>query len=213
MSAFARVIARRPRAWLAVMVAITGLAIAGIGRLQFDSSLQSMTVRDDPERLFHEQTEATFGDEEIGVVAVVVDDAYTVPVLQALRTLSEQIGAVEGVSRALSLATASDAARDVISPPPLMPRGPVTEAAVAHVRERVPANPAYVPHLVAADGRAVAINIFFADKLQGAAAARVDAEIARIVAAYSGPGTIYFTGVTHIQARAVQLMRADLLRF
>lgn len=213
MSAFARVIARRPRAWLAVMLAITALAIAGIGRLQFDSSLQSMTVRDDPERVFHEKTEATFGDEEIGVVAVIVDDAYTVPVLQALRTLSEQIGAIEGVSRALSLATASDAARDVISPPPLMPRGPVTEAAVAHVRERVPANPAYVPHLVAADGRAVAINIFFAEKLQGAAAARVDAEIARIVAAYSGPGTIYFTGVTHIQARAVQLMRADLLRF
>jgi len=195
------------------MLVITTVATAGIGRVRFDTSLQSMTVRDDPERVFHEQTEDTFGDEEIGVVAIVVDDAYAVPVLESLRTLTEEIRAVDGVSRTLSLATASDAASDVVSPPQLMPRGPVTEATVRRLRERVPANPSYVPHLVAEDGRAVAINIFFEDGLDSVAAQRVDAEIARIVAAYSGPGTIYFTGVTHIQARAVQLMRADLLRF
>ena len=75
MNRFARGIARRPRLWLVVMLVITAVATAGIGRVRFDSSLQSMTVRDDPERVFHEQTEDTFGDEEIGVVAIVVDDA------------------------------------------------------------------------------------------------------------------------------------------
>jgi predicted RND superfamily exporter protein len=195
------------------MIAITTLATAGIGRLRFDGSLASMTVRDDPERVFHEQTEATFGQEEIGVIALVVDDAYTVEVLSALQTLTTAVGRVPGVARALSLATASDVAADVLTPPPLMPRGPVTDATIRRLRERVPANPSYVPHLIARDGGAVAINVFFEKSLDPAAAARVDADISRLVQDYSGPGAIYFTGVSHIQARAVQSMRADLVRF
>jgi predicted RND superfamily exporter protein len=195
------------------MIAITALATAGIGWLRFDSSLASMTVRDDPERVFHEQTEALFGQEEIGVIALVVDDAYTVEVLTALQKLTAEVGKVPGVARALSLATASDVASDVLTPPPLMPRGAVTEATIRRLRERIPANPAYVPHLIAKQGHAVAINIFFEKNLDAAAAERVDTDISKIVSTYDGPGKIYFTGVTHIQARAVQSMRADLVRF
>jgi len=195
------------------MIAITALATAGIGRLRFDSSLASMTVRDDPERVFHEKTEATFGQEEIGVIALVVDDAYTPEVLGALQALTASIGRVPGVARALSLATASDVAADVLTPPPLMPRGAVTDAVIRRLRERVPANPSYVPHLIARDGRAVAINVFFDKHLDPPAVAHIDAEISKIVREYAGPGAIYYTGVSHIQARAVQSMRADLVRF
>jgi predicted RND superfamily exporter protein len=195
------------------MVVVTALVAAGITRLRFDSSLRSITVEDEPARVFHEETEAIFGQEEIGVVALVVDDVYTVEVLSALAKLSDAVQRIDGVARALSLASASDVAADVLTPPPLMPRGPVTPATVAHLRERVPANPAYIPHLVARDGRAVAINVFFEPGLDPARTAHVDAEIGRVVSAYDGPGAIYFTGMSHIQARAVELMRADLLRF
>jgi predicted RND superfamily exporter protein len=213
LSAFARVIARNPRAWLAGLFAITLLAIAGIGRLTFDSSLRSLTVADDPERKFHEEVEATFGQEEIGVLAVVLDAPYDAAALTALDKLTDSIGAIDGVARALSLSTAADAAADVVTPPRLLPRGPITDATVAHVRERVAANPSYVPHLVAKDDRAVAVNVFFDRDLDENAAARVDAEISRLVEAYDGPGSLYFTGAIHIQARAVQLMRTDLVRF
>jgi len=213
LSAFARAIARNPRVWLASLFAVTVFAIAGIGRLTFDSSLRSLTVADDPERKFHEEVEATFGQEEIGVLAVVLDGPYDAAALAALDKLTDAIGTIDGVARALSLTTAADAAADVVTPPRILPRGPITDATVAHVRERVAANPSYVPHLVAKDGHAVAVNVFFDRDLGEAEAARVDADISRVVEAYDGPGTIHFTGVIHIQARAVQLMRADLVRF
>jgi len=58
VSAFARLIGRNPRFSLVSMIALTLLATAGIGRVRFDGSLRSMTVRDDPVRVFHEQVEA-----------------------------------------------------------------------------------------------------------------------------------------------------------
>ena len=48
-------------------------------------------------------------------------DVYEPDTLQALRDLTRRIGEIEGVARALSLATASDPAEDIVAPPLLLP--------------------------------------------------------------------------------------------
>lgn len=213
MYRIARILGRRPRTWLAVLFAITLVAAAGIPRIRFDSSLESLTVPGDPARVFYAQTKAVFGSEEIGVVLLLDDDVYRPEVLTGLRDLAEEIGRVEGVAKALSLASASDPAADVLTPPPLMPRGAITVQSAARLRDRVAANPIYVPHLVSQDGRALAINIFFTLDPKGGEQERIDDEITTILDGYDGPAEIYYTGVSHIRVQAVRAMRADLLRF
>jgi len=204
---------RRPRTALAGLIVVSILAIAGIGRLSFDSSLTSLTAPDDPARAFHAQIQKIFGDQEIGVVAIVTDDAYQPVVLEALRTMTDQIAAIPGVDRVLSLANAKDPAKDVLNPPPLIPPGPISARLAEEVRERVSANPIYVPHLAARDGGAVAANVFFARGRKDEDEPRIDRQILEIVDSYAGPGRAYYAGMSHIRVKSTELMRADLARF
>ncbi len=204
---------RRPRTWLAVLLLLTLVAAAGIPQVRFDSSLESLTVPDDPARVFYAEMKEVFGSEEIGVVLLLDDDIYRPEVLAGLRDLTDQIARLEGVAKAVSLATAKDPAADVLTPPPLLPRGLLNASTSAKLRERVAANPIYVPHLVSASGDAVAINIFFTLDPKGQQQARIDEEIGVILDGYEGPAEIYYTGISHIRVQAVRSMRADLLRF
>ncbi len=204
---------RRPRVTLAVMLALSTLAVFGVTRLSFDSSLETLTAPDDPARAFHVKVKKDFGDQEIGVVALVTDDVYRPEALEALRALNKQIGAIEGIARTMSLANAADPTADPVTPPPLLPRGPITPAVAAQVRERVAANPLYTPHLVARDGGAAAINVFFAQERREENEPRIDAAITETVSSYQGPGKLYYAGMSHIRVRSTEMMRADLARF
>jgi predicted RND superfamily exporter protein len=196
-----------------VMLATGAVMASGIFRLSFDSSLKTLTPRDDPALILHKVVQETFGDQEIGVVAILVDDAYTPEVLQSLRRLTDRIGALAGIDRAMSLTTVKDPVRDVLNPPPLIPKGPITAETARTVRERVSVNPIYSPHLVATDGRAVAINVFFAKGRSDEDEPAIDAAILEAIGSYDGPGEVYYAGMSHIRVRSTEMMREDLARF
>ena len=204
---------RRPRLSLAVMALATAFVAAGVVRLRFDSSLESLAVPGDPVQEFQRRTERIFGSEEIGVVALVAPDVFRPEVLEALRRVTGRVGAIDGVRRALSVANAPDLAADVLGMTPLMTRGRVDQATARHLQERVRANPLYVPNLAGRDGRALAINVFFDSGLSAGDEERIDRAIEAIVSGYDGPGDLYYTGMSHLRVRAVRMMRADLLRF
>ncbi len=213
MRKLGELLGRRPRLALAIMTAATVALAAGVVRLRFDSSLASLAVRNDPAREFQLEMQRVFGAEEIGVLALVAEDVYRPEVIAAARELTRRIERIPGVSRALSVANAPDLAADIVAPPPLLGRGPIDSAAVARLRARVAANPLYVPNLVGRSGQALAINVFFDGSLGADEEERVDREIARVVAGYQGPGTLYYTGLSHVRVRAVSMMRRDLVRF
>ena len=211
MDRFARLLGRRPRTWLTVLLLLTLAAAAGIPQIRFDSSLESLTVPGDPARVFYAEMKEVFGSEEIGVVLLLDDNVYRAEVLTGLRDLTQKISRVEGVAKALSLASAKDPAADVLTPPLLLARGTINASSAGRLRERVAANPIYIPHLVSESGKAIAINIFFSLDAKGQE--RIDDEIVAILATYDGPAELYYTGVSHIRVQAVRAMRADLLRF
>ncbi|MBI5504158.1 MAG: MMPL family transporter [Deltaproteobacteria bacterium] len=206
-------LARRPRLSVAVLLAVTAVALGGLTRIRFDGSLASLSVPDDPARVFNEEIARQFGDEEIGIVLLEADDVYAPEVIETLAGLTRDLGAIPGVSRTLSLANASDATQDVFSPPPLLPDGPIDAGAVAHLRERVKANPIYIPHLVAVDGKALAITVFFKGAVTTADEAAVDASVLGVLETYKSRAPLSYTGMSHIRVQAVERMRGDLLGF
>ncbi len=191
----------------------TAAGLAGLSRTTFDSSLASLTLADDPVRLFNEEIREQFGDEEIGVVALVVPDLWTPESIRAVVDLTEKLAAVPEVTRTLSIANAADPVADVFDPQPLLAPGPITAASVARLRERVGANPIYTPNLVAADGSAAAITVFFRHAASPADEVPTDDGVAAVLAAYDGPGELHYTGMSHIRVQAVRLMQSDLARF
>lgn len=206
-------LARRPRTSLALLVMATLVALAGVARITFDGSLASLSVPDDPARLYNEQIRREFGDEEIGIALLESADLWSAANVTALRDLTERLAKVPGVSRTLSIANATDPVADVFNPPPLLEPGPVTPASIAKLRERVKANPIYVPNLVAEDGGAAAITVFFENAVTTEDEAAVDREVQDVLAAYDGDGEIHYTGMSHIRVQAVERMQHDLLGF
>jgi predicted RND superfamily exporter protein len=206
-------LARHPRISLVVMVAVAMTAVAGISRITFDGSLASLSVPDDPARVYNEQIRKEFGDEEIGIALLEADSVYTPENVQALRDLTDKLAAVEGVSRTLSIANASDPVADVFNPPRLLDEGPVSPASIRKLEERVKANPIYVPNLVSADGKAAAVTVFFKNAVTTDDEAAVDRDVHAVLATYKGDGRIHYTGMSHIRVQAVERMQSDLLGF
>ena len=66
------------------MVAVTLSALAGITRITFDGSLASLSVPDDPARLYNEEVRRQFGDEEIGIALLETPNVYTAENITAL---------------------------------------------------------------------------------------------------------------------------------
>lgn len=195
------------------MLALTGVALSGISRIGFDGSLASLSVPDDPARVYNEQIRREFGDEEIGIVLVEAADVYAPEIVEDIRRLTEELDAVAGVSSTLSIANASDPVADVFNPPPLLAPGPVTAANARALRERVRANPIYVPNLVAADGKAAAVTVFFKNAVTTDDEAAVDREVVGVVERYAGKATLHYTGMSHVRVQAVERMQSDLLGF
>lgn len=199
------------------MLGVLGFAavvLAGIPRLTFDSSVESLSVPDNPARLFQQRVSEMFGQEEVGVVVLAVDgDIYRPPVIEALRDLDSALSRISGISHTLSLSNVADLAADVFTPPPMLSRGPVTPASVRALKERVMANPLYVPNLVATDAGAAAINVFFDAYLAPDDYERLDDEISAVLEGYQGPGELFYAGMSHVRVRAVRMMQRDLSRF
>lgn len=203
----------RPRLFLSLMTVATLVSLAGVSRVGFDGSLESLTVAGDPARTFNREIRKQFGGEELGIIALIVDDIYTPEVVEGIKSLSEDLAAVEGVTRTLSLANAKDITADVLAAPPLLPRGKINASVVATLKERLAANPIYTPNLVSADGRATAVTIFFPHATSADNEAAVDRAVMAVVDGYDGPGQLYYTGMSHVRVQAISLMRTDLQRF
>ncbi|MFN2425848.1 MAG: MMPL family transporter [Candidatus Binatia bacterium] len=208
-----RSLARYPRTSLAVMVAVTLTALSGITRITFDGSLASLSVSDDPARIFNEQVRREFGDEEIGIALLEGDDVYSVENVTVLRALTDRLAEVDGVTRTLSITNASDPVADVFNPPPLLAPGPITAAGLAALRDRVHANPIYVPNLVAADGKAAAVTVFFENAVTTDDEAAVERDVQAVLDEYRVGRKIRYTGMSHIRVQAVERMQSDLLDF
>ncbi|MCS6924906.1 MAG: MMPL family transporter [Candidatus Binatia bacterium] len=207
-------IVNRPRRILLCVVLLTGFWAYHARHIRLDSSVESLLPQHDPEQQYYAEVRQLFGSDEVGVVGVVTDDVYTPEVLHKIKRLTEAIEKVDGVERVLSLANAVDPVADVVDPPLLMPHIPTTPEALAELRKKVADRPIYVKNLVSADGRAAAINIFFANLDTDEFIRRgIDQAIEAIIARERGPEQLYYTGLPHFKVYSTNAMWGDLTLF
>ena len=216
MDSVYRAIVRRPAVTL-LAVALATLFFGWHARdIRLDSSVETLLNEGDDEKAYYDEIRRLFGSDEIGVVAVLADDVYAPDVLTRIRDLTDAIAKVDGVAEVVSLTNAADPVVDVIQPPPLVPELPRTAAESAALRAKLAERPMYLKNLVAPDGRAAGINVFFAEMSDEELARRgTDERIAALVAEAdaAGTGRVVYTGLPHFKAHSQAAMRTDLRRF
>ena len=101
-------IVRNPAIALLLALLITvGLGF-GMRDLRFDTSNRGLMARNDPAVTYYEGVIETFGEDSILSLVVKADDIFREDVLHAIERLTIAGGALEGVSRVVSLTTVSN---------------------------------------------------------------------------------------------------------
>ena len=209
-----RLIVDQPKLVLGLLVLLSGFFGFHAQHIQLDSSVESLLPHDNTDSQYYAEIRELFGSDEIGVVGIIADTIYTTETLEKIKRLTEELKAVEGVEDVLSLANAVDPIANVTDPPPLMPRVPTTPAGLAALKETLDDRPIYLKNFVAPDGRAAAINIFFADMNDDEfLRLGIDDAVAALVEKENGPERLYYTGLPHLKVYSTQGMQHDLVRF
>lgn len=216
MDSVYRAIVRRPALTLLVVALLTAFFGWHARNMRLDASVETLLNEGDTQKSYYDEIRALFGSDEIGVVGVFADDVYQPAALAKIRDLTDRIAKVDGVAEVVSLTNAADPVMDVIQPPPLIPELPRTPEESKALRAKLAERPMYQKNLVAPDGRAAGINVFFAEMSEDDfARRRVDENVAAIVdeANAAGPERVVYTGLPHFRAHSQAAMRADMWRF
>ncbi|HSQ00033.1 MAG TPA: MMPL family transporter [Candidatus Dormibacteraeota bacterium] len=182
--------------------------------VRIEASMSSILRADDPGVQYYDDVRAAFGSDDIAVVGVRATDIFAPATLEKIARVTDQLAAIKGVERVLSLTNTVDPAADVFNPPPLLPAIPPSAADIAALKAKLAATPLYAQNLVAPDGNGAAINVVFRPMTDAEYAdLGIDERIAEILAGAGGPEQFVYTGVSRITRSAVTLMRRDLVRF
>jgi len=150
---------------IAVLTIACGAMIAGI---RIDTDPENMLPAEQPDRVFHNQTEERFAIHDAIVAGIVntdhPDGVYNAESLGALHELTERIKTLDGVVVAdlMSLSASDNISQGgpgVIRFEWMMKDAPVSDEEARAIREKAERLPMLVDTLVAGDGRAAAIYV------------------------------------------------------
>jgi predicted RND superfamily exporter protein len=216
-----RLVVDKPRIVVLLIFALTCFFGYHARHIRLDGSVERLLPENDPDNQYYEEVRKLFGNDEVGVIAVVADNVYATEVLHKVQRLTTEIEKVDGVASVLSLTNAVDPVVDVTDPPLLMPQIPTNAAAATALQTKLADRPIYLKNLVAADGRAAAINIFFAEMTSDEFMRRgIDDTVQNIVKRENATAVQeqrserwYYTGLPHFKVYSTHVMQRDLLRF
>lgn len=140
---------------------LLAVAALGVADLRIETSTDSVLDRSNPDWRFYQESLQRFGGDEVVVVALNADRAFSPDAIQTVASLEETLREVAGVRRVDSLASVPfiEAAPDgALALDPFV-RGSNTLGMVSRLREAVSEDRLAPGTLISADGRVVALNV------------------------------------------------------
>src|SRR5215813_10644302 len=210
MNKLASFIVLHPKFIIVLTLIITLIFAAGIGvkGVKFNSSPETLT-RPDEALQFFRQTQATFGDDRVIIVALEAENIFTAEAKERLDALTSLFSSVTGVSQALSLsnlsAIKSDKGGIVIEK---LISANASAAQLQQLKPSIIEDPLYAHHYISTDGRTAAINVFLAPMTTKESHAVAD-EIERLVKRES-KGDLWLAGVPLMDVIGIRSMVRDI---
>ncbi len=210
MDKLAAFIVSRPKLIIALTFLITLLfaAVIGMKGVKFNSSPETLT-RADENLQFFRQTQATFGNDRVIIVALEADDIFTVEAKERLDALTSLLASVSGVADALSLTNLSIVKSDNggIVVERLLPTN-ASATQLQQLKQAITQDPVYARHYISTDGRTAAISVFFAPMTTDESH-QVAEELERLVERES-KGDLWLAGVPLMDVKGVRSMVRDV---
>lgn len=212
---FARFVVGYPRSIIAVVAVLTAFFAYGALNARIDSSAGTLVDTESPAYRYYEDVRATFGSDEMDIVAVVSSDVFTVDTLAKIEAVTDRLLRIDGVENVESLSTVRNLTAGPdgdIDRSPVMETAPVHSAAIDDLRRTVRENPLLNGTLVSEDGRSAAIFVTYEEMSErDLVASGVHDRVEEALRELEGPEQLYFSGVPRIKVEAAHLIERDIL--
>jgi hydrophobe/amphiphile efflux-3 (HAE3) family protein len=183
-------------------------------KLRIDPSFDAILPDDDANRLYYEWVKEEFGDDQSLIIALVMDDVFTLENLSMIRRVSDLLEEAEGVDYVTSLATANHvrSVDDGVETRPFLEDIPETLAEAERLRAEVHGNPVYGGNLVSRDSRATAFVVYVDDTPeQEFNSLGLDLRMLELAREASGDAEAFISGTAYMRAANSRVLRGDLL--
>ena len=202
--------------WLTLLVIalITGLLGARAARVPFDTSLESLVVENDPDRVFFDTFRDHFDSGEFVVVALERLRIFTHDNLTRLAHLTDRLAEIDGVEETTSLTNVEDIVgeEDAFTVGPFLEEIPKDPEALRRLRIRATQKPLYQGALISKGAKTAAVLAKLTPDLKGTAHSQV-IEAIRAVVDRDGGGRTHIAGKPIMDHFIALYMRLDLQRF
>lgn len=202
----------RPRSVLLVWACVGALAAVGVGRLEIETSTDSVLDRGAEAWSFYQESQARFGGDEILTILIEGDEPFDPEILAEVLQLTDTFQGYPGVWRVDSLATVplvhATPRGDLSLDAALSDGLPQTHGQELAFKSRVRADRIAPRNLISDDGRAVAVNLV----LEQGAEARYEAVLREVDRALEGRSA-WVSGVPIFRTAADSRTRDELLLF
>ncbi len=186
--------------WLVISLAVLITAFFGaqFPKMKIDTDPQNMLKKDEPVRVFDEQTKENFALHDFIAVGVINDKgAFTPDQLNRIYKITEEIEKIDGVivDDILAPSTVDDikqGAGNAIIIEPLMAGEISTQAEADYILSRIKSNPVLRGKLASDDGKAIALFIPIQSKDMSN---RIAGEITTITKQYGGGAKYHIAGL------------------
>ncbi|MEL4456319.1 efflux RND transporter permease subunit [Lutimonas vermicola] len=200
--------------WLIILTVILGTAFSAfqLSKLSIDADILSSLPDDDKHALLLKKIGENFGGNRMGIVILETDNIYETKVIEHIRTLTDTIAKIEGISSVSSLTNiinikGSDEGIEIgrlVDEYKL----PATKEAFDELRSNIAANEMYKGSIVSEDESSCLVVFTLEDKADVNTVAR---EVLDKTEALQLPEKLYYIGSPMLITYIAALMKNDLI--
>jgi len=216
MSSYWRWVLKRPVWVLLLLGAVSALLLPSLDDLRISTSPSTLILSDSPANLVHQKTRRIFGNDEVLLIGLTVDNLIQPDVLSSIRQVTREIEAIPGVRRVLSLTNTLDILeRDgAIEISPLIPESQ-EQLDLQVLRDRLRDNPLFQGELISSDLQTTSLLVFLEERSSPGEdqMSRLVARIHVAAAPLAGLGYLFFGGVPEMEVAGMGNMVRDLWVF
>ena len=203
--------------WVILLLgAVSALLLPNLDDLKINTSPSTLILSDSPANIFHQKTRRLFGNDEVLLIGLTVDDLLQADTLGSIRQVTRDIEQIPGVKRVLSLTNTLDILdKDgVVEISPLVPDS-LERLDLQALRTRLLKNPLFDKELISSDLRTTSLLVFIEERLSEQEDQALDliARIRTTAAPLARLGHLFFGGVPEMEAAGMENMIRDLWVF
>ena len=210
-----RLVIRFPKIVIACVLGLTLFFGAFIPQIKFNNDSRDFIPKEDPERIYNEQIQEIFGNDDVVYIGLVTDNVYTPETLTKIATLTTLFKEIDGVDDVTSLATIKNIEGTVDGMDVYLfvdeDELPDNLEAAERVRTQLEKWDVLVNNLVSKDGKATSLVVELKPNASMQTQEQVFAEVRKIVDANKTPGESYhYSGYTSINVLLGEYMVKDI---